>query len=69
MEAVKDWMSLSKSAVVGSAMGDDMEAAEVWMVRLGWEVWWWIDGVVVAHQRMKNAWKPISGCQGRRCSR
>jgi hypothetical protein len=36
MEAVKDWMSLSKSTVVGSTMGDDMESVEVWMVRLGW---------------------------------
>jgi L-asparaginase/Glu-tRNA(Gln) amidotransferase subunit D len=28
MEAIRDWMSLAKPAVVGSAMGDDMEAAE-----------------------------------------
>jgi len=35
-------------------MGDDMEAAEV-----DGEA-----GVVVAQQRMKNAWKAIPGCQG-----
>ena len=28
MEAVRVWMSFAKSAVVGSAMGDDMEAVE-----------------------------------------
>jgi len=28
MEAVRVWMSFAKSAVVGSAMGEDMEAVE-----------------------------------------
>jgi hypothetical protein len=62
MEAVRDGMSLAKSAVVSSTMGDDTEATEG-VGGLGWKAWWLLVLVVVQRRKM-SAWKLILGCKG-----
>jgi hypothetical protein len=58
-------MSFAKSIVVGSAMGEDMEAVED-EGEVGTDMEWWrLGGLVVVQRRKKNVWKPIPGCQRR----
>jgi len=33
----------------------------LWIGWVWWEAWWWLEGVVAAQQRMKNAWNLIPG--------